>query len=180
MQSRDDPPPRFCPHCGTDFGDEELEPVPSKVAIGGSAIVKAVDGTYNIIEETSAARAEELNAPWLKTTNMRDNLREGDVAAMPLPNNVITNFQETMRRAYGPTASYGFQGAAMSPGGSQPLSPGGGDPNSYIKGNEGVFTGPGHVALSAAQGPSGTTHKTQLALATAAGQLNRTDRTRKE
>src|ERR1700675_2269650 len=80
MQDRDDGAPRFCVHCGAEF-DAEAEPIPGTHRIGGSAIARSTDSTYRQFEESSAARAAELDAPALKITNLGDNLREGDVAA---------------------------------------------------------------------------------------------------
>jgi hypothetical protein len=140
LQERGDGPPRFCVNCGVDFGDEELEPVPAKVAIGGSAIARATDGTYRALEESSAARAQALDAPYLKITDMNDRQREGDVAAK-VPMNVVTNFAQEAKNNIG--VNYMGWGGGMAGARVAPAMPG---PAAGAS-----FTGPGHIALSAIQ-----------------------------
>lgn len=77
--------PDFCPRCQAYVG---VDPnfVPSRLNIGGSALAKSAEATYRALEQSSEVRAEMAGDPSLKITNMRDNLREGDVAAiMPQP-----------------------------------------------------------------------------------------------
>ena len=91
----DEPPPSFCPLCGVSFLEEPQVALPSKLNMGGSADARSVDMVYNQLETESAARAEEAGDPSLKITDMKDNLREGDVAvARPMPNNAVTQYAE--------------------------------------------------------------------------------------
>lgn len=91
--------PRFCPLCGYDTQesddarmarmlDEQRPPAYQKT------IKTTVDSLYREMETTSEARVEAAAAHAgvdksevsdLRITNMRDNLKEGDAAAMPLP-----------------------------------------------------------------------------------------------
>lgn len=100
-----DPIPNYCPLCGAYVG---VDPnfVPSRMNIATS-IGKAGDWSYRKLEADSEARAEAAvpaieqqlrdagipaeqaqkmaaaQAAEIKVTNMRDNMREGDVAAIP-------------------------------------------------------------------------------------------------
>lgn len=71
-----------------------------KMNIGGSPIAKSVDQTYRQYEAASIERAEAAGDPSMKVTNMRDNLREGDVAAMPV-NNVVTQYAAMAKETAG-------------------------------------------------------------------------------
>lgn len=71
--------PRMCIMCGA---ADDPDFVPERLNIGGSAIARSVDQTYRQYEEASAAAAEATGNPTMKVTNMKDNLREGDVAAI--------------------------------------------------------------------------------------------------
>lgn len=89
----EEPPPSYCPKCGEYVGAEP-EPIPH---IG--ALLKpqnqTMDKVYRGMEAASYARAEEaasmLNVPVsevanIRMTDMRDNLREGDISAkIPTP-----------------------------------------------------------------------------------------------
>ena len=81
--------PNFCPSCGTDQRVPDPSFVPTQLNIGGGAMARSVDSTYRQMEDASIARAEMAGDPSLKITNLRDNLREGEVAAMPV-NNIVT------------------------------------------------------------------------------------------
>lgn len=70
--TRDEPPPSFCPKCGINLDD--IKPELPSVNIGGSNMSKSIDQTYRAMENSPA-----------KLTDMRSNLRMGDVAAPPLP-----------------------------------------------------------------------------------------------
>lgn len=85
----DDPLPSACPICGARI--DGIEPLPSRINIGGSPLNRSMEATYRGLENASAARAEEaasmLGVPVsevsaIKTTNMKDNLREGDTSAV--------------------------------------------------------------------------------------------------
>jgi hypothetical protein len=72
--------PDYCPLCSAYVGvDPDF--VPSQVNIGTS-LGKAGDLTFRQMEQASIDRAESFGQPSMKITNMKDNLREGDVAAM--------------------------------------------------------------------------------------------------
>jgi hypothetical protein len=142
FQDRDEGPPKFCPECGAEV-DPEAAPIPSRIAIGGSAIARSTDSTYRQLEESSAARAAELDAPSLKITNLKDNLREGDVAAKAPPDNIISRFDREAemngRRPY-----TGWGGGYASPGARVAPVISTGTPGA-------AYVGPGHMALAAAQ-----------------------------
>lgn len=153
-QERDEAPPKFCPECGKKFA-KTLAAVPGTHRIGGSTAAKSVDDVYRMNERAGEARMRlaEANgaspqlARQLKITNMRDNMREGDVAAIhsPMPNNPTTQFMgEAAKRGI----RYGF-------GGGMGLAPSPGAPPVRIappiQTAEGAFTGPGHIGLRAAQ-----------------------------
>ena len=160
MQDRDEGPPKFCPTCGCPV-DPDTETVPGTHSIGGSNIVKGVDLTYRLLEESGAERAAITGNPNFKITNMKDHLREGDVAAV-LPRNTVTNFmadaeQRGVRYGFGGGAGMGMQTASPTP---VPTS---------------GYTGPGHVALSGIQGDSaGSAHLNSRAVMVGAGQINKT------
>lgn len=96
--SRDEPPPDTCPHCGG-ISEAPRLPIPSGGHIGGSNIARSVDQMYKQTEKASEYRAEVAGDPTLKITNLRDNLREGDVAAMPV-NNEVTRYAQEANHQY--------------------------------------------------------------------------------
>ncbi len=136
FQEREAGPPRFCPACGAEF-DPEAEAVPGTKNIGGSAIARSTDMTYRQLEESSAARAAELDAPSLKVTNLNDNLREGDVAAKGPPQNTIWHFDQSLSS----DPQYGRKMTGWGGGFGGPIG-------TATRGNA---PGPGHVALSGVQ-----------------------------
>lgn len=171
MQGKDDPPPAFCPSCGKRFA-KSLAAVPGTHAIGGSNRAKAVDDTYRRLEQAGEARARLAErsgaapaaARMLKITDMRDSMREGDVAAIHrAPNNPTTQF---MRDAEKLGIRYGFgggMGTAPSPGApAARIAP-------PIQTAHGTYTGPGHIGLQAAQ----MNHKANLAAVVASGRRSR-------
>ena len=86
--------PNYCPLCSAWVGSDDPDFVPTKMNIG-TIKGKAPDITYRQMEEASIARAEASGNPADKMTNMRDNLREVDVAAMPV-NNIVTQTAEAL------------------------------------------------------------------------------------
>jgi hypothetical protein len=96
----------------------------------------------------------------MKITNMKDHLREGDIAAM-MPDNSISRF---MRDAGGRGVGYGWGGGGsmIAPATTQPT------PINYTG-----WTGPGHPALSAIQGDQGRIHREARMAATLRGQANK-------
>jgi hypothetical protein len=91
--------PKFCILCGA-ADDCDDAPVPTQLNIGGSAMARSVNQMYKDAEESSAYRAEMAGDSSLKITNMRDNLREGDVAAMPV-NNAVSQYADEAHRHLG-------------------------------------------------------------------------------
>lgn len=163
MEDRDERA-QFCTKCGRDLRRLPIDATPGTHSVGKSDINKAVDLTYRLVEESSAERAELAGNPSLKVNNMRDHLREGDVA-VPMPNNTVTQF---MGMAEQRGIGYGFGGGMMAPafssGQAMPVSV---DP---VTG----YTGPTHAALSAAQGESGHTHLATRREMITAGTINKT------
>lgn len=154
--------PKFCPTCGAKI--DSIEIVPGTHSIGGSDIVRGVDLTYKLVEDSSAERAMLAGNPSLKVTNMRDHLREGDVA-VPMPNNTVTQFMgdaATRGVQYG----WGGGGGMIAPAATAAL-PVTVDPSTG-------YTGPTHAALSGAQGESGRTHLATKHQMISAGQINKT------
>ncbi len=92
----DEPPPDYCPLCKAFVGDTaEKQPV-FKISIG-TAKGKVPDQVYRNLEDSSAARAQEAadlvganvaEMSAIKVTNLKDNSREGDVAAVTPPPSV--------------------------------------------------------------------------------------------
>lgn len=91
--------PNFCPKCGSFVGPDDPSFVPTQMNIG-TIKGKVVDQTYRQVEASSLVRAEMAGDPSLKITNMRDNLREGDVAAMPV-NNAVTQYADVAKQEVG-------------------------------------------------------------------------------
>ena len=159
VRERRDERPKFCPVCGNKIGSV-AKPRPARIALGGSAIARSVDQTYRAIEASSAERAALAGSNALKITDMKDHLREGDVA-VKMPVNSVTNFMDFAKDR---GVQYGW-GGGMSSGVAfnGPANP--------VPQN--TWTGPGHVALSGIQGVNGSTAAEIRAQMTAAGQINR-------
>ena len=85
----DDPAPRFCPLCGfdTELDDDMLVQAVTSPAIA-SGYAKGIDGHHRAMEEGAAYRATVSDDPSLKMTDMKDNLRAGDTAYVPVDNTV--------------------------------------------------------------------------------------------
>lgn len=152
--------PKFCPQCGFSV-DQRAKPRPAKMSIGGAAITKSVDRTYRMLEKTS----KDHPNPQMRITNMKDHLREGDVAAV-LPNNSVTQFMQVAGQH---NIGYGFGGGAM---GSAAML----QTRSPTPVPQNTWTGPGHVGLSAIQGDQGRTHHMTKAQTQLAGQVNKGQR----
>lgn len=87
MQERDEGPPAKCQICAADMTEEGVViplSLPRGGKIVGSPTAKGVDMTYKMLEDSSAAMAAESGNPHLKVTDLKDNLRMGDVAAKPV------------------------------------------------------------------------------------------------
>ena len=90
------PEPRYCPLCNADLGepaDDNVISIPAFL----SPKTRAADAVYRQAEDASVVRAEkaaelagcdvsEMSA--LKITNMRDAKHAGDIAAVPVVNDV--------------------------------------------------------------------------------------------
>ena len=109
------PDPRYCPLCSADLGeppDDDVISIPAFL----SAKTKANDKVYRDIETSSIVRmekaAEAAGVPVsemsdLKITNMRDNGREGDIAAVPVVNDVTRQMDALNQRG----GQFGWQGS---------------------------------------------------------------------
>lgn len=116
----DEPAPRFCLHCGFDTEADDAPPLSEPLAAPriAKAIGKSVDATYRADEEGAAFRADYAQqvlgldkeaADQLRMTNMRDNTKPGETAAIPIVN-PVTQFMDA-----NPGAA-GFQGGAQNYG----------------------------------------------------------------
>ncbi len=96
------PLPQYCPLCAAYVGEEPPSEVfvPKAPAIGRKS---SQDAVYRAMEEGSIQRAKmaadlagvsESEMSHLKITDMKDNLREGDIAAVTRPNPVSTFMQQ--------------------------------------------------------------------------------------
>lgn len=138
MQHPSDQPaaPRFCPLCGFDTEAEMVQGIeeiaipfkPFKRAITAphvaKSIGKAADSTYRMMEETAndriAQAAEMTGLPEsdfndMKITDLKDNLREGDAAAVEPPKSEVSKLMESTPGVFGfqqPAAAAGFAAAA--------------------------------------------------------------------
>lgn len=93
-----DPFPDFCPKCGA-FCGTDPNFVPNKVNLT-TALGRSGDITYRQLESDTARQAELSGDSSMKVTNLKDNLREGDVAAMPV-NNAVTQYAEQAKQEVG-------------------------------------------------------------------------------
>lgn len=143
-QDRDEPPPDGCPFCPEDEQGTITGPIPSTTAIGPRNMSKATDASYRALEEGSQVRAEALGDPSLKITNIKDNLRAGDVAAIT-PNNAVNQFAEQQKHNY-------WGGGAGASGGSFDLGLSTQALVSQARAQRGGEQSPGAVALAAIQG----------------------------
>jgi len=132
--------PNYCALCGAFCGIPDDGFVPSKVTIS-TPLGRSGDATYRMLEESSARNAEMMGDPSLKVTNLKDNLREGDVAAMPpQPSKEYKTIVSDMQQ------NPGFSGVA----------PGGLSTQDVIGlANQGRKSGSGATALRAIQGGGG-------------------------
>lgn len=96
-----DEPPNFCPLCGSNMSDPE--PQVGRINLGTS-VGKSGDQVYRAMEDGSATRAQiaadhlgidasEMSA--MKITDIKDNMREGDTAAVTSNNAVSQMMTQT-------------------------------------------------------------------------------------
>lgn len=103
--SADEPAPDGCPFCNA-VPEAPYLALPRGGKIGGSNMARGVNWAYSELERTSEVRAEMADAPQLKVTNLRDNLRMGDVAAVgPQPSRDYIEATAAMGMAPGFNAS---------------------------------------------------------------------------
>lgn len=118
--------PERCPLPGCDYVAKPKETDENGVIVIsapfiGSARTKRTDASYRELETSSAARAEAAahlagvpvsEMAHLKVTNLKDNTREGEVAAMPVVNEVTR--QMDMLKARGMPVGFGGQADTTS------------------------------------------------------------------
>jgi hypothetical protein len=114
--AKTDPYPKFCPECGEKVGHDRANNdvvVPNILAFS----TRCQDGVYKAMEKASEQRVYEAaemagcdasEMSGLKITNMRDNMREGDIAAIPVNNEVTRQMEAINARGGG----FGFGGGA--------------------------------------------------------------------
>ena len=78
-----------------------------------SAKTKANDKVYREIETSAAGRAEMADDPSLKITNMKDNTHEGEIAHVPIVNDV-TKAMDAINARGGQVGWQGQNGAEFS------------------------------------------------------------------
>lgn len=109
------PEPRFCPLCDVDLGEPPDDNVISLPAFL-SPKTKAADSVYRQAEDTSVVRAEraaqlagcdvsEMSS--LKITNMKDHKHAGEMAAVPVVNDVTKQMDAINARG----GQFGFSGS---------------------------------------------------------------------
>jgi hypothetical protein len=106
--------PKDCPECGEYVGHDRADDdvsVPNILAFS----TRCTDGVYKMEERMSAERAEMAaqaagvsvsDMSSLKVTNMKDGMREGDIAAMPVVNDVTRQMDAVNSRG----GAFGFGG----------------------------------------------------------------------
>jgi hypothetical protein len=116
-----DDPPDDCPACGhrlvSDRADSDVV-MPNILAFS----TRCQDGVYKAMEKASEQRVYEAaemagcspsEMSGLKITNLRDNMKQGEIAAMPVVNDVTRHMDRL--RAMNPNAQVGY-GADASAG----------------------------------------------------------------
>lgn len=114
--------PDCCPACGYEYEPEPADNVISMPAIR-SAVAKTVDQTYRDLERSSEIRVEQAAAmagvpvaemAGLKMTDLKDNTHYGEIAAMPVVNDVTRQMDYIAAR--GGTVGFQNQGAEFKAG----------------------------------------------------------------
>jgi len=126
--STDTAPPRFCPLCGYDTQSEEraaeFSPAITAPMIGTNK-AKAGDATYRMMEAEAQSRIEaaaemtgqpESDFADMKITDLKDNLREGDTAAVAMPANDVTRRMAEMQARGMPVGFAGGEAYAQTTG----------------------------------------------------------------
>lgn len=124
--------PRFCPCCGyatDDQADGAPEPAAFEKQVSAPHIArvagKAGDQVYRMMEQGADMRvkmaAEMTGQPDadfadMKITNLKDNLRAGDIAAIAPPANPVTQHMAAMAQQRGVTFGFGGNAAELAMG----------------------------------------------------------------
>jgi len=115
-----EPAPLFCPLCSAYVGEDEpaeFEPKAPLIAKRGNQVPDAV---FRQMEQGSIDRADQAHAMAggdradynnLHITNLKDNLREGEIAAVTPPPNPVQRFMQQHS-----SAPVGIQSAASAQG----------------------------------------------------------------
>ena len=128
--------PAECPICHVHIGHDRADDDVVSPSLRSLRTV-ANDAVYRYMEKSSEVRAEQAaemagvpvsEMSGLKITNMKDNLRPGDIAAMPV-NNPVTQQMEMLNARGG---QFGFGGGANGIGFSQSTSTGP-EPNAGLR-----------------------------------------------
>ena len=122
------PLPERCPLAGCGYVAKKRDPevdddgvIVIAAPFIGSAKTKATDGCYRELEKSSEVRAQMAadmagvpvsEMSHLKVTNIRDNTREGEIAAMPVVNDVTR--QMDLLKARGMPVGFGGQADTTS------------------------------------------------------------------
>lgn len=130
MQHPSDGPiaPRFCPLCGADSESEVIDiAIPFRRAITAPHIAKSIgkagDATYRQMEEGSREQirqaAEMTGQPEsdfvdMKITDMKDNLREGDITAVAPPPSEVSKLMDQSPGVFGFQAGEAAAGYAAA------------------------------------------------------------------
>ena len=108
----DEPPPHFCPLCGSDMNAEPVF-VPTAPHIG-KTIGRTADNIYRQMEQAGADHAqlaadlaggEAADYAGLKVTDMPDYLRAGDIAAKLPQNTPVHQAMQAGQGGFGTSAS---------------------------------------------------------------------------
>jgi hypothetical protein len=123
-----DPPPLFCPLCAAYVGEDESDEFVPKAPAIRTAANQIPDQLFRNMEQSSIERADQARElaggdradySHMHITNMKDNLREGDVAAI-VPPNPVRRFMEqhpqTPIGAQSAQTAQGFAAAAHADG----------------------------------------------------------------
>ena len=165
--------PNFCPQCASDLRVPDPDFVPTRVNIATNT-GKAGDWAYRKLEADSEARAEAAlpaieqqlrdagipaeqaatmaakQASEIKVTNMRDNMREGDVAAIPQASDIYRNQVQTL--GGDPNGSF-VGGMGVAGAGPAPMQESGGKVIQAIQG--GVWKSKAPTAKATVAGMAG-------------------------
>ena len=116
------PDPRYCPLCNVDLGEPPDDNVISLPAFL-SPKTKAADNVYRQAEDASVVRAEKAaemagcdvsEMSSLKITDMRSTKHAGDIAAVPVVNEVTKQMDAINQR--GGNFGFGANGAEFAAG----------------------------------------------------------------